>query len=226
MHEYAHFQFWKERYDQLRAQGMNHQEACFHLNLQMSDGEFRLLSERNSIRAEMQAESEHKNSPYNRAHYRAHDFWESGYINRLAYPEFEAVRSELEESKNREPNKQKARLYMKQMVEFALKARDEALAYRKKHHMGLKFAMGDTVYDLIAKPYGMERLGWPDEMKENPTLTSKILFLEVLRDVCDELNVPAHQCDQENMPRPQMLKAVGAADFSTPSHPVDDGQQQ
>lgn len=94
-HEFEHFLFWRNMYQQGRTNGLGHPEAIEWAARQIDLNEFWLLSERAAVKAEMAIEQTIDKDIFARAelsHRRAQTPVDIGYVNRITYPEFSVLR--------------------------------------------------------------------------------------------------------------------------------------
>jgi uncharacterized circularly permuted ATP-grasp superfamily protein len=175
-HEFEHFKMWKQFYDAARAEGLDHLSAILKSNERRLDNDMRVVGEKIAVEAEIRAEVEFPNSPFNQPNGRQRPihFYQRGYINRMTYPQFVGVYDLI---LNARWNKSaldtvKIQKYLTDAIIFAKKTRQDAINYYDAQlakddidpaaELNLLFLKKDlsqtTLLDLIIKPYGIERL--------------------------------------------------------------------
>lgn len=203
-HELQHFKIFIELRDQNLRLGMSMQEATREAVRESLTRKMVVLGERQAIAAEMKADLDFKDHPGNRSHgmTRAAHFWEIGYINRVTYPEFSAVRNILYDAKiaGQNPDAPEVKEYLGEMLTQAQEIKRRALAFLSSPKAGLGGPADPppkavasilaswrrtTYFDLLTQPYGMERLS-PDQTVES--------FKFYLAELCRERRISPRQC--------------------------------
>ncbi len=185
-HEMEHFKIWLENYHLQLEAGLDREAAAKAAVAHVWQQDMIVYGERRAVEAEMQAERDYPHSEFNKAKHlhRPRDLWEKGYVNRLLYPEFEAVRQVLHRHVNMHQDLDRETLhkYMTVIVQRTLEMREEALAHLEQQELS-DSALGDywrrsSVSQLVTKPYGIERL------MEQRTLHLFNLYLD---EICKEI---------------------------------------
>lgn len=197
LHEFEHFKMWRQFYNDFRNRGLNHERACLAANHELGKTENWYLGEKLALGAETYAEHNHPNHPYMHAHFRKPlEYYEKNYVNRMMYPAFEAFNQELR--KKFDKKKRVARSYsdsvahdyMREMVTFAYETKEAALDYYKKRpgyqsDQMIDWLKNSTLFDLLARPYGIERLQALGRQKD---------FEQMLLKVCAERKIDQNLC--------------------------------
>lgn len=162
-HEFDHFKKWKAKYDELAATGMKHKAICRMLDKLMATPQWRRESEKSATDVEVDYEKRFAGHIYMRTggFIKPTDPSNILFINRMSYPDFEAVRVEIIKKR---PNFVTAYADMLELVKFA--------AANRVHDKTLRY--------LIAEPSGIERLDTPLKLKR---------FQRLLMKACDELRL-------------------------------------
>jgi hypothetical protein len=202
-HEVEHFRTWSEIYKRLCNEGYDRAEASRLADLEIWTDDMQVISERRSVMAEMQAELDHPENAFSQGRYRARQFFELSYVNRLMYPEFESVRQALRRKKwnDGEYNEERVHRYAGDMVRFALENKTKAIEYwraqAEKFTEEKKFWEADkarvehskfvssSIFELLSEPYGMERLHEDGTREE---------FRTLLLSLCAEMSVSEKNC--------------------------------
>lgn len=163
-HEMEHFKIWLAAYQRLQAEGLDTEAAAKAAVDEVLREDMIVYGERLAVAAEMEADRKYKVHEFNRARslHRPTNYWEYGYINRITYPEFEAVRAILRQNLHFGTPLDLKTLdgYLLQMVTTALEIRRKAnlrLLIEGQTEAAEKLLQTD-VFSLLAKPYGIERL--------------------------------------------------------------------
>lgn len=228
-HELIHFDMWHDLYDEMARPNESRLEVAKKVDIEIAKAEFRLRGEKLAIAAEMRSEIEDSDSAFHQRRRRPKpsvptDF---GYVNRVMYPEFEAVLAELRRPL---PNMSQALVYGREMVKFARDTRAAALKRLDPHNdrytnPQVKLWRDADVFSMLALPHGIERL------KDQKVETT---FRSMVRLICQEMEIPVHECEQEEEVNPSELALTTSAPESSHQHHAisqatfdgDDQQQQ
>ena len=191
-HELEHFRHMREIYNRNRAGGMEHAQALISAYDETFTVEGTLIGEKRAIQAEIRSELEQQDHPFNTLYgkppYPLH-YYDEGYVNRISYPEFEAVRLHLNAHKwkGAELNDHFVSATLKSLIDSTLQLRGQAIEYweEKGDRAKVDTFRKSSVYEMLAKPYGEYRL------------TSSLVVVEfrkALSKACEEKNISEQDC--------------------------------
>lgn len=191
-HELVHFDMWHDTYDALAGVNESRETVAKKVDVEIAKAEYRLVGEKRAIAAEMRSEIDDIDSAFHQPYQRRKpsrptDF---GYVNRVMYPEFEAV---LAEYRTANPDQSKIWQYGREMVRFARDTRAMALhmldPYNDRYTNPLVKPWRDAdIFSMLARPYGVERL-----QDQNVEVT----FREMISGICQEMGIPVHECQPQ-----------------------------
>jgi hypothetical protein len=192
-HEREHFRHFRELYSNYRRRGFGHEKAMKRAYAETNSERMIVEGERRAVRAEIDAETVYAEHPYNRHHrsfWEPKEYFEVGYVNRMAYPEFEAIRAHLHRYRWSSGALDEGFLAecFRHAIEEALSVRDRATTYWKERDSDsadLKHWRESNVFLMLTEPYGRERLDASQLVD---------LFKSELSKVCADLGVSELDC--------------------------------
>lgn len=128
-HEMEHFRMWREIRADLIAKGVAPSAASLEANTELNTSANRVIGERRSVDAEMDAERR-PDSHWNTGALRPSTPTERGYATRIAYPEIEGVRDALHRARwSEDPlDVEAAKTYLSRAIAIALDTRRAGFA--------------------------------------------------------------------------------------------------
>lgn len=198
MHELQHFRMWKEFNDRFIGEGASREKAAHDAVDAVWTVDNQILGEQRAVSAEMQAEKDHPDHPLSRVGFhRPLHFYERGYVNRVTYPQFEAIRQHLRAVKWQGQDRDEALLerIMSEAVTVARDTKEKAVAHWRDRSFAtidgeeargeMARAQLSSIFELLVRPYGMERLEGDQTVQD---------FMSVLRTSCDKLGISQEEC--------------------------------
>lgn len=191
-HEFEHFKIWLGEYrlalrklklDDPKAKARAMKEAVRRVwQIDMI-----AYGERLAVDAEIQMERLSSSNLFNRPYpkRRPIEFWEPDFVNRITYPELQAVRLLLVKDKPAGH----LRHYMNELLDRAVEGRALALDRgRASSPEVLKFWQDSSAFELLLKPFGSERLRMDGTLEK---------FKGLLQEMCLERHLPEGFCREE-----------------------------
>jgi len=176
-HEVDHMKMWKERYDQLHALNLDHKIICSRIDYEMGTTNYHSRSENRAMAAEMRIERLFPNHPYMQTDgiIKPTEYFHFGYVNRMSYDDFEELKNEMKKDSYSE---ERAMSYMRKLVAFAHETKARALELPPET-IDPRWKAA-TIYDLLVRPAGIERLEF---------YKTKRRFQSLLIKACEEFGI-------------------------------------
>jgi len=154
-HEFEHFKIWWDEY-QLALEREPERITAAHAAIdKVWEFEMVAYGERRAVDAELKVEREFADHPFNRLEWKKSSHpWQRDYVNRITYPEFEAVRLLLLKQERADL----LEAYIDRMLDTAIGSRQNALASLSQDHELTSYWREQTAVSLLIQPFGIGRL--------------------------------------------------------------------